>query len=301
MAAVGFSGARAQSDAFEFQRRAGGGAQNRSSTPAAKASAKSAGHHSTDKPGAPTIGLQGSAKKATNNKGVEALDEQVLRAGFLRKVYGLLTAQMIGTIVIAGACMAVPVIRTTLLSLSMTETWWLRLAMWLPSATSLLALKLNAKSYPTNLYLLAVFTVAMSIQVGFVCAVFQEAGHGYLVLQAFAGTAVIFMGLSAYTLISGKNFSFIGGFLSVALWGLVLSGFLGIFFPQLVPSLAFGCVGALTFCGYILFDTWRLQKQFGYDDYIGATIELYLDIVNLFLYILKILAALSKKPKESRD
>jgi len=289
---------RAQSNAFEFQRRAGGSAQNRSSTPAAKASAKTAGHSSACKLGAPTVGLQGAAKNVTNNKGVGALDEHVLRAGFLRKVYGLLTAQMVVTVVIAGACMVVPVIRTTLLSLSMAQPWWFRLAMWLPSATSLLALKLNEKSYPANLYLLAVFTLAMSIQVGLVCAVFQEAGHGYLVLQAFVATAVIFMGLSAYTLISGKNFSFIGGFLSVALWGLVLCGFLGIFFPHLVPSLAFGCVGALTFCGYILFDTWRLQKQFGYDDYIGATIELYLDIVNLFLYILEILASLSKKAKD---
>jgi len=54
----------------------------------------------------------------------------------------------------------------------------------------------------------------------------------------------------------------------------------------------------LTFCGYILFDTWRIQNKFGYDDYIGATVELYLDVVNLFLHILEILGKKQKVKKK---
>merc|ERR1719181_1555645 len=141
----------------------------------------------------------------------------------------------------------------------------------------------------------------MSIQVGFVCAVYQASGYGYLLLQAFGATAAIFMGLSVYTLTSGKDFSYMGGFLSVALWGLVLTGLVGIFLPSMVPSLAYGFVGALVFCGYILYDTWRIQKRFNYDDYIGATIELYLDIVNLFLYILQILMELQGDKKKKKN
>lgn len=37
-----------------------------------------------------------------------------------------------------------------------------------------------------------------------------------------------------------------------------------------------------------MFDTWRLLKQLDYDEYIEASIQLYLDIVNLFLYILRV-------------
>jgi FtsH-binding integral membrane protein len=43
--------------------------------------------------------------------------------------------------------------------------------------------------------------------------------------------------------------------------------------------------------GYIVFDTYMITSRLGYDDYIVAAIELYLDLVNLFLYILKILAS----------
>ena len=40
---------------------------------------------------------------------------------------------------------------------------------------------------------------------------------------------------------------------------------------------------------FIIFDTWKIANILGPDDYIIACIELYLDIVNLFLYILSIL------------
>jgi len=232
----------------------------------------------------------------------QALDENVLRAGFLRKVYGLLTAQMVFTVGVAALCMASPSISRFCLSIATSQTSWFMWATLIPSIGSLLLLNLGVKnSYPANYILLFIFTLSNSIQLGFVCAVVEAAGYGHLVLQAFTAATIIFSGLTLYTLYSGKDFSFMGGFLSVALWALVLTGIVGIIFPWMVHSLAYGFVGALTFSGYIIYDTWRLQKQFSYDDYIGATIELYLDIVNLFLYILRILLELQKTDKKKDD
>ena len=49
-------------------------------------------------------------------------------------------------------------------------------------------------------------------------------------------------------------------------------------------------LGTLVFCGYVVIDTQMIMNKFGVDDYIIAAIELYLDILNLFLYILSILS-----------
>lgn len=62
------------------------------------------------------------------------------------------------------------------------------------------------------------------------------------------------------------------------------------FFPLGSTSVAiYGAVGAIIFSGYIVYDTQNLIKRFTYDEYIWAAITLYLDILNLFLTILRML------------
>ena len=62
------------------------------------------------------------------------------------------------------------------------------------------------------------------------------------------------------------------------------------FFPLGPTSNAvIGAVGAILFSGYIVYDTENLIKRFTYDEYIWASITLYLDILNLFLTILRML------------
>lgn len=62
------------------------------------------------------------------------------------------------------------------------------------------------------------------------------------------------------------------------------------FFPLGSTSTAvYGGISALVFCGYIVYDTDNLIKRFTYDDYILASVTLYLDILNLFISILRVL------------
>lgn len=51
----------------------------------------------------------------------------------------------------------------------------------------------------------------------------------------------------------------------------------------------YGAMGAIIFSGYIVYDTDNLIKRFTYDEYIWASVTLYLDILNLFLTILRML------------
>ena len=62
------------------------------------------------------------------------------------------------------------------------------------------------------------------------------------------------------------------------------------FFPMGKLSVKiYGGISALIFCGYIVYDTDNLIKRFSYDDYIWAAVSLYLDIINLFISLLRVL------------
>lgn len=237
-----------------------------------------------------------AASQPSPGADLRGVTDAVLRAGFLRKVYGILATQMILTVAVSIASMYTPLIHDTTVAMFKSNNCALQVAIFIPTVLSLLFLQFGAsKHYPWNYLLLFTFTLCKSVNVGFICVIHKEAGLGSLILEAFAITAVIFLALTAYALYSGKDFSYMRGFLTTALLGLVCMGFLGLFFRTAAGSLALAFFGAITFCGYILFDTWQLEKVHGYDDYIQATIQLYLDIINLFLYILKILHKLSKK------
>jgi modulator of FtsH protease len=120
---------------------------------------------------------------------------------------------------------------------------------------------------------------------------------GTLVMQALAGTAIIFFALSAYVLTTGKDFSFMGGFLMVGLLavlvtilGSIVMGFFGIQISGL--AMAINGVVVLLMSGFILYDTSRIIHG-GETNYIMATVSLYLNILNLFTSLLQLLGFFS--------
>ncbi|KAJ4845718.1 hypothetical protein Tsubulata_014592 [Turnera subulata] len=82
----------------------------------------------------------------------------------------------------------------------------------------------------------------------------------------------------------------------ITLGAFTLTTSLMIFFPAFIDprTLAFNAWGALLFAGYIVADTDSLIKRFKYDEYILASVSLFLDILNLFLKILQILQKIAK-------
>ena len=100
------------------------------------------------------------------------------------------------------------------------------------------------------------------------------------------------------------------------LWILILGGFLQIFIGGEITQTAMAIGGAILFSGkihklfeknlfskiaephisgFIIFDTQMIMTRVSPEEYVIATIELYLDIINLFLEILKILDKINRK------
>lgn len=114
------------------------------------------------------------------------------------------------------------------------------------------------------------------------------ANGGTLIMTSLAGTGVIFLALSTYALVTRKNFGYMGGFLFAAITIAFLLSLLGLFLN--VPMLQILISGAfmLLCSGLILFHTSQIIHG-GENNYIMATISLYIALFNIFVSLLSIL------------
>jgi modulator of FtsH protease len=113
-----------------------------------------------------------------------------------------------------------------------------------------------------------------------------------LVSTALGGTGIIFFALSAYALTTRKDFSFLGGFLFVAVMVTMLAMIAGLFFHMPALQLIISAAFVLISSGLILFQTSEIIHG-GETNYVMATVSLYVSIYNLFVSLLRLLSAFS--------
>jgi modulator of FtsH protease len=111
---------------------------------------------------------------------------------------------------------------------------------------------------------------------------------GQTVMLAMSGTGAVFLGLSAYAVISRKDFSFMGGFLAVGVLVAFLASLAGVFLQIPALSLTISAAFVLLMSGLILFETSNIIHG-GETNYIMATVSLFVSIYNLFLSLLQLL------------
>jgi hypothetical protein len=214
--------------------------------------------------------------------GVTVADSvQEVRHAFIRKVYSILFAQILGTCIVSG-----------ILSQSTSAISWVQLHVWVfyiamfGSLISLGLLYWKRHSFPANFIFLSAFTLMEAFTVGVAVAFYETT----IVLQALLITVGVFLGLTLFTFQSKYDFSGMGPFLFGGLMALVATGFVGIFVPfNSTIDLVYAAGGCLIFSGYIVYDTYLINKKLSPDEYIMGAISLYLDFLNLFLSILRVL------------
>lgn len=113
-----------------------------------------------------------------------------------------------------------------------------------------------------------------------------------LVATALGGTGMIFFALSGYALTTRKDFSYLGGFLFVAVMVAFLAMIASIFFPMPFLNLAISAAFILISSGLILLQTSQIIHG-GETNYISATVSLFVSIYNLFISLLNLLGAFS--------
>jgi len=204
-----------------------------------------------------------------------------IRNAFVRKVYSILFCQILGTCIVGGAISQSP----STVSWVRENTW----AFYLPLFGTLINLGVlywKRHSHPLNMVLLSTFTLMEAFTLGVVVAFYDNV----IVLQALFITLAVFLGLTLFTFQSKYDFSGMGPFLFGGLIALIGTGLVGIFIPfgrTLDLIMAIG--GCLIFSGYIVYDTYLINNRLSPDEFIMGAISLYLDFINLFLNILRLL------------
>jgi modulator of FtsH protease len=145
----------------------------------------------------------------------------------------------------------------------------------------------SGEASPLGLVALVGMVLCIGAMLGPTIGIYVGLGMADVVLAAAVTTAVTFTGLTAVVFLTGRNFGFMGKFLFMAMLAFLVAWLVGIFFAG--PGFQFwmAAVGAILFCGFILYDTSRVVHEYGPRNLvIPAVIALFLDIYNLFLMLL---------------
>ncbi|MBS0350745.1 MAG: Bax inhibitor-1/YccA family protein [Proteobacteria bacterium] len=110
-----------------------------------------------------------------------------------------------------------------------------------------------------------------------------------IIMTSLGATGLIFLGLSAYALTTRKNFSYMGGFITVAVMVAFLLGLGAMIFNIPLLQLFISGAFAVLSSAFILYTTSQIIHD-GERNYIMATISLYISIFNLFVNLLRILS-----------
>jgi len=204
-----------------------------------------------------------------------------IRMQFVRKVYAILTVQLLATAALSSVSF-----------FSNSYKHWIQSNQWMMwtslfGAIGFMLLTFwKRKSYPTNLFFLAGFTGLEAYSISVIVSFYQSR----IVLQAVLLTAGLFIGLTLFACQTKYDFTSWMPYLFGGLWALIMFGFMAAFFPyNSTVELAYSGIAALIFSVYILVDTQLVMRHYHVEEEIAASISLYLDILNLFLAILRIL------------
>jgi FtsH-binding integral membrane protein len=204
------------------------------------------------------------------------------RATLVRRTYGLVFVSVIVTALGVAFARTQPALMQAVIEHPIITM----LAMFAP-----LWMAMRARhSYPRNLILVLLFTFIEGLFIAPFLTLAERQSPG-IVGQAGIHTLSTFGVLSLYALISKRDFSAWGSFFFVGLWVLIATSLLNIFFPTALGTLWIAAGTVLVFSGLLVFDTWRIVRSgaYGPDDYVPAAVNIYLDLLNLFLAIVSLL------------
>ncbi len=144
-----------------------------------------------------------------------------------------------------------------------------------------------------NLFLLYLFTFIEGMAIGPLLGLYFGLGLGYIVTEAFLITAVTSVTLALYAWVAKSDFSHLRDFLFVGLILIIVASLINIIFASGLLQLVISVAGVGIFCGFILYDVQKAKNLANtLPNAIGITVSLFLDVLNLFIFILELLTIL---------
>jgi uncharacterized protein len=153
--------------------------------------------------------------------------------------------------------------------------------------------KLQKVSVPKAQMMFGVFSVLMGLSLASIFLYYTSTS----IAKTFFMSATVFGAMSIYGYTTKKDLSSIGSFLMMGLFGIILASLVNLFLQSSAMQFAISIIGVLIFIGLTAYDTQkfkRLYYQMGINSDYGASklailgaLTLYMDFINLFLYLLR--------------
>ncbi|XP_053287950.1 glutamate receptor, ionotropic, N-methyl D-aspartate-associated protein 1b (glutamate binding) [Pleuronectes platessa] len=221
-----------------------------------------------------------------NNDFDFGLDNKTIRRAFIRKVFLVLTAQLMVTFAFVAVFTFVDEVK--MFVLVNTWTYMVSYAVFFVSVCVISCCGSVRRRHPWNLVALSILTLSMSYMVGMIAS-FHETES---VIMAVGITAVVCFTVVLFSLQTKYDFTSCHGVLFVCLIVLIFFGILCIFIRNRILHIVYAGLGALLFTCFLAVDTQLLlgnkELALSPEEYIFAALTLYTDIINIFLYILAI-------------
>ena len=210
---------------------------------------------------------------------------RTLRQGFIYKVFGIVLYQILLLFITVYLGFTFKFFHDMLLTSNS-----MRILTLIIFLTCLLIPLFKPSIYqqvPTNYILVTIFSLSFGWWVAACTMLFTKASVLYVLFL----TVVTVTSLTVYAFITKNDFTGLGSFLSTALTLLIVASFMQIFFPIPLYNLIVTYFSLLLFSVYLIYDVQLVvgdkEKKFSEDDYILAALNIYLDIINIFIQLLK--------------
>ena len=220
------------------------------------------------------------------------------RTGFVKKVYGILSVQLTATFLLCY--MAMNSVRLQTFLVNSMGIFFFAVATTLIIPIVLACNRQLARQVPTNYILLGLFTFAESYLVSFSCIFYDPK----IVSMAALLTMGITFSLTLYAMTTKTDLTYMGGLLFMVATGLFFAGLARLFIHSDILEILIALGGAILYGIYLIYDTQLImggkRGALEIDDYIFGALMIYLDVVVLFLKILKLLNKLSEDDKKKK-
>jgi len=229
----------------------------------------------------------------TAGGGVFAIDAIASeRATFIRKTYMHLAGAILAFMGLEFIILNSPALYEPIMGLFSGSMWMILIAFmgasWLASSMASSAKSLGTQYAGLGLYIVVQAVIFVPILLK--ASLFNPEAH--VIPVAAVVTLCIFGGLTAYVFVTGADFSFMGGFLTVAMFAAIGIA-IGSSFFGFSLGLFFTGAMVLLMSGFILYDTSNILHHYETNQYVSASLALFAAVATLFWYVLRLVMMFS--------
>lgn len=232
-----------------------------------------------------------------------SFSDKSIRMRFVKKVYSILLIQLLVTTGIVALVILSPIRGLMCRSSDFNEKcvhtgsamifYIVGYVIFIISYFAIACCERVRKKSPGNIIAITIFTLALSVMVAMIC-LFHDV---IWVLQAMGITTALCLGITLFAFQTKIDFTGIGPYLFVACWCLFIFGIMAMIFAGSgetgrIIHLVYSSLMALLFSLFLIYDTQRImggkKHSISPEEHIWASIEIYIDVVYIFLAILGI-------------